>query len=192
LHNAGKPFSWLTTANKKRAISTKDDFTKGTFQRVIDDNNTEVEKVTRVVFCTGKIYYDLLNEKNSLGVKDIALVRVEQIYPLPKNEIVDVINKYTNALQILWVQEEPMNMGAWYFIRNEVPEIPFEGIYRFPSGSPAVGLHELHQREQEEIIGKVFKKCTCELKMPYCGLQCETGKKKIPILKHYNYFKSDK
>jgi 2-oxoglutarate dehydrogenase E1 component len=175
-----------------KAISAKDDFTKGTFQRVIDDNNTDVEKVTRVVFCTGKIYYDLLNEKNSLGVKDIALVRIEQIYPLPKNEMVDVINKYINALQILWVQEEPMNMGAWYFIRNEVPEIPFEGIYRFPSGSPAVGLHELHQREQEEIIGKVFKKCTCELKMPYCGLQCETGKKKIPILKHYSYFKSEK
>lgn len=172
-----------------KAVSTKDDFTKKVFQRVIDDENTEVNHVTRVVFCSGKIYYDLLNEKNALGVKDIAIIRIEQIYPLPKTEMLNLVKKYKNALKILWVQEEPMNMGAWYFIRNELPMIPIEGVYRFPSGSPAVGLHELHQREQDEIIGKVFKKCTCELKNPYCGLQCKTGKEKIPILQQHSYFK---
>jgi 2-oxoglutarate dehydrogenase E1 component len=174
-----------------KAVSLKSDFTNQKFQRVIDDNNVEIDKVTRVVFCSGKIYYDLLNEKNALNVKDIALVRLEQIYPLPSTEILSIIKKYKQALKILWVQEEPMNMGAWYFIKNELPMIPFEGVYRFPSGSPAVGLHELHQREQEEIIGKVFKKCTCHLNNPYCGLQCKTGKEKIPILKQHSYFKSE-
>ncbi len=171
------------------AISGKKEFTDGKFQRVVDDTNNVPEKVTRLVFCTGKIYYDLLKKKNELGAKDIALVRIEQIYPLPVKEVEQIVNKYKNAVKILWVQEEPMNMGAWYFIKNELPNLPIEGVYRFPSGSPAVGLHELHQKEQEEIIGKVFKKCTCELKNPYCALQCKTGKEKLPILHQYKYFK---
>ncbi len=174
-----------------KVVSTKEDFTHRKFQRVIDDSNTIEDKVTRLVFCTGKIYYDLLNEKNSLGVTDIALVRIEQLYPLPAVEILSITKKYKNALKILWVQEEPMNMGAWYFIRNELPMIPFEGLYRSPSGSPAVGLHELHKKGQDEIIGKVFKKCTCHLKNPYCALQCKTGKEKIPILKQASYFKQE-
>lgn len=171
------------------AVSAKKDFTEGEYQRVIDDPNNKTDKVTRLVFCNGKIYYDLLRRKSELKVDDIALIRIEQIYPLPKTEITQLTKKYANALKILWVQEEPMNMGAWYFIKNEMPELPFEGIFRFPSGSPAVGLHELHQQEQDEIIGKVFKKCTCELKNPYCALQCKSGKEKQPILKQHKYFK---
>lgn len=171
------------------AVSAKKDFTDGTFARVIDDENNITDKVTRLVFCNGKIYYDLLRRKNELKANDIALVRVEQLYPLPKPEILDIVKKYKNALKILWVQEEPMNMGAWYFIKNELPELPIEGIYRFPSGSPAVGLNELHQLEQDEIIGKVFKPCTCELNNTYCGLQCKTGKEKQAILQQHKYFK---
>ncbi|MDA3891083.1 MAG: 2-oxoglutarate dehydrogenase E1 component [Salinivirgaceae bacterium] len=174
------------------AVSTKKDFTTGTYQRVIDDQDNNPEKVTRLVLCNGKIYYDLLRKKNELKVNDIAIVRLEQIYPLPKKEIDDLVKKYKNALKIIWVQEEPMNMGAWYFIKNELSELPIEGIYRFPSGSPAVGLHELHQQEQNEIIGKIFKKCTCALKNPYCGLQCKTGKEKLPILQQHKYFKIEK
>jgi 2-oxoglutarate dehydrogenase E1 component len=171
------------------AVSAQNDFTQGSFKRIIDDNDTIPEKVTRLLFCTGKLYYDLLKRKNELGVKDIALVRIEQIYPLPIYEMNQLIQKYSNSLKIIWAQEEPMNMGAWYFIRNEMANIPFEGIFRLPSGSPAVGLHELHHKEQDEIVQKVFKKCTCHLKNPYCGLQCETGRERISILQQYKYFK---
>jgi len=174
-----------------QAVSSVKDFAEGSFQRVIDDTDTIPEKVTRIVFCTGKLYYDLLKEKNSLGVKDIALIRIEQIYPLPVNEIKGLLSKYHQSQKILWAQEEPMNMGAWYFIRNELAPLPIEGVYRTASGSPAVGLHELHQKEQEEIVGKIFKKCTCELKNPYCGLQCKTGKERMPILQQLTYFKME-
>jgi len=172
-----------------QAVSAKIEFIQGSFQRVIDDADTIPDKVTRLVFCTGKIYFDLLKEKNSLGVKDIALVRIEQIYPLPVKEIEALVSKYRNAQKIIWIQEEPMNMGAWYFVHNELTQIDIEGIFRPASGSPAVGLHELHHREQEEIVNKVFKKCTCELKNPYCGLQCQSGKLKDPVLKQHDYFK---
>ena len=171
------------------AISAKSELTNGKYQRVIDDNNNIPDKVTRLVFCTGKIYYDLLRKKNELDVKDIALVRIEQIYPLPKKEIEVIVNKYKQAVKIIWVQEEPINMGAWYFIKNELPKLPIEGICRNASGSPAVGLNELHLREQDEIIGKIFKRCTCELKKPYCGLQCKTGKERQPLLQQHKYFK---
>ncbi|MBI9065966.1 MAG: 2-oxoglutarate dehydrogenase E1 component [Salinivirgaceae bacterium] len=171
-----------------QAVSELKDFSEGKFQRVIDDTDNDSEKVTRLVFCNGKIYYDLLKKKSEYGVKDIAIVRIEQIYPLPKKDIEQIVNKYKNAVKILWAQEEPMNMGAWYFIKNELSNLPIEGITRFPSGSPAVGLNELHHKEQDEIIYKVFKPCTCELKNPYCGLQCKTGKEKLPILHQHKYF----
>jgi 2-oxoglutarate dehydrogenase E1 component len=174
------------------AISTKKDFTEGQFARIIDDTDNKPDEVTRLVFCAGKLYYDLLRRKTELEAKDIALVRIEQIYPLPINEIELVVKKYKNTAKIIWAQEEPMNMGAWYFVRNELPQLPIEGIYRNPSGSPAVGLHELHHIQQEEIIGKVFKKCTCELKNNYCGLQCKTGSEKLPTIQQHNYFKIEK
>lgn len=172
-----------------QVVSSVTDFAVGAFQRVIDDTDTIPEKVTRIVLCTGKLYYDLLKEKNNLGVKDIALIRIEQIYPLPVKEIESLLSKYHQSQKILWAQEEPMNMGAWYFIRNELSPLPIDGVFRTASGSPAVGLHELHQKEQEEIVGKIFKKCTCELQNPYCGLQCKTGKERIPILQQLTYFK---
>ncbi len=174
-----------------QAVSAKSDFTEGKFQRIIDDTNNTVKEVSRVVLCSGKIYYDLLKKKNELNAKDIAIVRIEQIYPLPKKEINDIVTKYKNAIKLIWVQEEPMNMGAWYFIKNELAHLPIEGVTRTASGSPAVGLNELHFIQQEEIIYKIFKPCTCELKHKYCGLQCKTGKERVSILKQHKYFKED-
>ena len=88
----------------------------------------------------------------------------------------------------LWVQEEPENMGAWYFIRNAMKDIEIIPVTRQPSGSPATGLIKLHQISQTEIIDKVFRECTCELLNVYCGLQCMVGKSRKEILKVHYYF----
>lgn len=149
--------------------------TQTAFQEAIDDGNVDNEKVFRVVFCTGKIYYDLLQRKNELEARDLAIVRIEQLYPFPAKQISNILKGYPNAIKWLWVQEEPKNMGAWNFIRDQFSGIPIELVSRLASGSPAVGLSKLHAQEQEEIIGKVFRKCDCELKNNYCGLQCKVG-----------------
>jgi 2-oxoglutarate dehydrogenase E1 component len=161
-------------------ISNLEELQTGTaFQEVIDDGNVDNEKVLRVVFCTGKIYYDLLQRKNELEARDLAIVRIEQLYPFPAKQISNILKGYPNAIKWLWVQEEPKNMGAWNFIRDQFSDVPIELVSRLASGSPAVGLSKLHAQEQEEIIGKVFRKCDCELKNKYCGLQCKVGGQKI-------------
>ena len=172
-------------------ISGIEDFSKGRFQEVIDDKDTDVEKVSRVVFCTGKIYYDLLKRKMELHAQDIALIRIEQLHPFPEKSIDKILNKYHNAILHLWVQEEPENMGAWRYIREEINKVELIPVARLASGSPATGLSGLHEVGQKEIIGKVFKNCTCELKNKYCGLQCEEGKSRKEILKVHEYIDFD-
>jgi 2-oxoglutarate dehydrogenase E1 component len=167
--------------------STIEDLSEGQFQEVIDDDNTNSKEVSRVVFCTGKVYYDLLERKNSLKVDDIALVRLEQIYPFPEKQIEKILSKYSNALQYLWVQEEPENMGAWGFVRDQFKNIPIQLVSRQRSGSPATGLGAIHRTEQDEIVNKVFKPCDCNLNNKYCGLQCVTGKAREEIKKQRDY-----
>jgi 2-oxoglutarate dehydrogenase E1 component len=167
--------------------SNVEDMTDGKFMEVIDDNNTKPGEVTRVVFSTGKIYYDLLERKQDLKADDIALVRIEQLHPFPEKEIKQIIEKYSNALVWLWVQEEPENMGAWNYMRDQIREIPLQVIARLKSGSPATGLSAIHKAEQAEIINKVFKPCTCNLNNKYCGLQCITGKAREDIKKQKDY-----
>lgn len=170
--------------------ATMDDLTTGHFQEVIDCDNNEPETVTRVVFCTGKIYYDLLERKNELDAKNIALVRIEQLHPFPKDAIDAVIKRYPNALLHLWVQEEPENMGAWYYIKDNLRAVELVPVARTKSGSTATGLKGLHKVGQKEIIDKVFRKCTCKLKNDYCGLQCVEGSSRKSILKQH-YFLND-
>jgi len=176
-----------------KCVSTLDDIAAGTFLEVIDDSNTDPSNVLRVVFCSGKIYYDLLDKKELFGATDLAIVRVEQLYPFPLEQIMQVVQKYPNALKWIWVQEEPENMGAWSFIANKLKnKLPVEVVARQESGSPAVGLSKLHFLEQEEIIGKIFRKCTCELNNKYCGLQCEVGKQKSDHKPEHRYFNPSK
>jgi 2-oxoglutarate dehydrogenase E1 component len=161
-----------------KCLSDIDDLTHNGFREVIDDGNTDKDKVLRVVFCSGKIYYDLLERKEHFGARDIALVRIEQLYPFPARQIEQVISSYPAAIKWLWIQEEPQNMGAWNFIRNNLSSVPLELVSRLASGSPAVGLNKIHNQEQQELLGKVFRLCDCELKNKYCGLQCKVGGKK--------------
>lgn len=167
--------------------STIEEMTHGNFQEVIDDTENIPSKVSRVVFCTGKIYYDLLERKNDFKADDIAIVRIEELHPFPEKEVQAIIDKYSNSLLYLWVQEEPENMGAWSYIRDQITNVPIQVIARLRSGSPATGLSAIHKVEQQEIINKVFKPCTCELNHKYCGLQCVTGKARENIKKQKDY-----
>lgn len=173
-----------------KCVSKIDDLATGGFREVIDDSNTDPEKVKRVVLCSGKIYYDLLARKEELDAKDVALIRLEQLHPFPRKQLMEVLKRYPNALLNLWVQEEPENMGPWYYVENQIPELNLVPVARLASASPATGLSGLHVVGQKEIIGKVFKKCHCELKNDYCGLQCVEGKSRAEILKQHKYFES--
>ena len=139
-------------------------------------------------FCSGKIYYDLLARKQKLGVKDIALIRLDQIFPFPEKEINKILKKYRNNMLTLWVQEEPENMGAWYLYQECYEKVEIIPVTRQPSGSPATGFYKLHEISQKEIIDKVFRECTCELLNVYCGLQCVIGSSRKEILKQHYYF----
>ena len=174
-----------------KCISTINDLVEGTFQEVIDDNDVNVDSVTRLVFCSGKIYYDLLERKQELQARNVALIRIEQLHPFPEDKVAAIVKKYASALLTLWVQEEPENMGAWTYIRNKMNEYKIVPVARLASASPATGLAKLHMVGQNEIVNKVFKECHCHKKLPYCNLDCVEGKSREEILKQHYYFTED-
>ena len=135
--------------------SSVDDFTKGGFQEVLDDASVTPVSVKKVLFCSGKIYYDLLDRKNKEQRPDIALIRVEQLYPFPQKQIDALQKKYGKATWF-WVQEEPLNMGAASFLQMNLKSFPFGVISRQASASTATGFQKVHQQEQAEIIQMAF------------------------------------
>ena len=140
-------------------ISDYSEFAEGTrFQEVIDDaaiTKTGAKKVTRILFCSGQVYYDLLAKKREDNRDDVAIVRVEQLYPLPLNQLEAIFKKYSKA-EAYWVQEEPENMGAWRYIYSTYPQRTFIPISRKASASPATGFKSVHDKQQEEIVRKAF------------------------------------
>jgi 2-oxoglutarate dehydrogenase E1 component len=168
--------------------SSLHDLANDRFHEVIDDPDVDIKEVRRLVFCSGKIYYDLLARKSEFEARDVALVRIEQLHPFPTKQVEAIIRKYSNVLLTLWVQEEPGNMGPWRHILHEFRNSTILPVYRQFSGSPATGLYKIHQISQEEIISKVFRKCICDLNRRYCGLQCTDGSLQQQVLKQYNYF----
>ncbi|MBT8235207.1 MAG: 2-oxoglutarate dehydrogenase E1 component [Bacteroidia bacterium] len=142
-----------------RAISAVDELISGHFQEVIDDNTAEVKKVKTLVFCTGKFYYDLLARREEQGRDDVALVRVEQLFPLPTEQLKAILEKYGSAEDIVWAQEEPRNMGAWshilmHFERARKFRVASRRIYASPSAGSGVRSKIRH----EQIIDYVFDK----------------------------------
>ncbi|MEL6252763.1 MAG: 2-oxoglutarate dehydrogenase E1 component [Bacteroidota bacterium] len=139
-------------------VSKVDDFARGTrFQEVIDDTYADPKKVKRVLFCSGKIYYDLLNRQQEEKRKDVAIVRIEQLYPLPVVQLREVIKKYT-GVEYVWVQEEPRNMGPWNFILRVMTDVKLHYIGRKPSPSPATGFYKQHAIQEKAIIDAAFAK----------------------------------
>ncbi len=141
-----------------RCVSPLDDLVKGKFMEVIDDAQAEAGQISRVVLCSGKIYYELLEQKEKDQVNDVALIRLEQLYPLPAIQLEAMKKKYRNATDWIWVQEEPENMGAWSYLLRVVKDIQLKVISRPESASPATGSHHAHDREQKLLIRKVFDK----------------------------------
>ena len=141
----------------RAASSALSDFTQGTFQPVIPDNT--VTNASRVIFCSGRLYYDLLAERARLGEESTAIVRVEQFYPLPAKELTEEANKHPKA-NLLWVQDEPANQGPWPFIAINTLEI-FGGrtlrpVSRRATASPATGNHYVHEEEEKALLMEAF------------------------------------
>ncbi len=142
-----------------KVISTKEEFANGSFQTVYDDTEANAEKVKSLVFCTGKFYYDLLEERENRKRDDVALVRVEQLFPLPKDEMKSIMEKYKNADDIVWAQEEPRNMGAYSFMLLHFEEAKnFRVCSRRFYGSPASGSSVRFKKRHEKVIESVFDK----------------------------------
>ncbi|MDA9555024.1 2-oxoglutarate dehydrogenase E1 component [Pelobium sp.] len=141
-----------------KCVSPLADFTKNKFREVIDDVNVKAAQVKRVLLCTGKIYYDLLEEQEKNSRTDVALVRLEQMYPTPFKQLEKIREKYSQA-EFIWVQEEPENMGAWPFISRVFRKsaFDFDVISRKASSSPATGFAKQHAAEQAEIVTKAFQ-----------------------------------
>jgi 2-oxoglutarate dehydrogenase E1 component len=131
------------------------EFTGGGFQEVIDDVNADAKKTRKVLFCSGKIYFDLLEKKQKDKYDDVAIIRVEQLYPLPLKQLEALYSKYSKATWF-WVQEEPMNMGAASFLKMNLHSINFGVISRQPSASTATGYNKVHVQEQAEIVETAF------------------------------------
>ncbi|WP_017259872.1 2-oxoglutarate dehydrogenase E1 component [Pedobacter arcticus] len=140
-----------------KCVSPLTDFTDGKFQEVIDDKNAKADKVERVLICSGKIYYDLLEEQEKDKRNDVAVVRLEQMYPTPYKQL-DAIKAKYNKAKFIWVQEEPENMGPWPFICRifRKSDFNFEVISRKPASSPATGFAKQHLAEQAAIVAKAF------------------------------------
>lgn len=138
-----------------KCVSNLEDFTKGQFQEVIGDAYADAKKVKRVLLCSGKIYYELLEKQQAEKRKDIAVVRVEQLYPLPEKHLAELFETYKKA-EFCWVQEEPRNMGTWMHLSRY--DLPFAIRYigRRSSASPATGFKKTHDKEQAAIIDESF------------------------------------
>ncbi len=149
-------FSPKSLLRHPKVVSPTSDFTKGGFREIIDDSYVTKKSVKRILLCTGKMYYDLLEEQQAKKIKNIALVRVEQLFPFPKKQFEAILKKY-NTPELVWVQEEPSNMGYWTFMLRTLPEYDLKIISRKPSASPATGYPKVHKEEQANILNNAFK-----------------------------------
>src|SRR5690606_34344866 len=158
--NYRKPLVVFTPKSLLRhplCVSALDELANGGFQTVIDDESADASKVEKVVFCQGKFYYDLLKKKEELNAENVALVRIEQLYPLDKEKINSIIEKYSDKKQLIWAQEEPENMGAWTYLLRKLREVPFEVVSPREAAAPATGSNQKFNSIHNNTINKVFE-----------------------------------
>jgi 2-oxoglutarate dehydrogenase E1 component len=160
-----KPLVVMTPKSLLRhpgCVSAMDELVKGSFQRVISDaSGTPARDIRRILLCSGKVAYELEKRRQELGRTDVAVVRVEQLYPLPRAALERVLAGHAAGTPVVWVQEEPENMGAWRFLRIHFGEklfdkFPFSGVCRQSAASPATGSKKSHDMEQNELLAAAF------------------------------------
>ena len=137
-------------------VSSIEEFTKDQFQPVLDDPAASAKKTKKIIFCSGKIYYDLLSRRDEEKHDDTALMRLEQLYPLPRQNLDTIIKKYSKAQKYLWVQEEPANAGALSYLKQYFDLVPLQYVSREASSTPATGFYKHHNQEQEKILKDAF------------------------------------
>jgi 2-oxoglutarate dehydrogenase E1 component len=163
-----KPLVLMTPKSllrNKDATSPLSDFVKGEFKTVIAEVNPEIvaDKVKRIIACSGKVYYDLVKARAEKKNPDVAIMRVEQLYPFPHKAFAAEMKKYPNVTEVVWCQDEPQNQGAWFFVQHYIHENMAEGqklgyAGRPASASPAVGYAHLHQEQQKALLEQAFGK----------------------------------
>jgi len=158
-------FTPKSLLRNKDATSPLTEFTKGEFRTVIGELNADIDasKVKRVIACSGKVYYDLVKKREEKKAGDVAIIRVEQLYPFPHKAFAAELKKYPNATELVWCQDEPQNQGAWFFVQHYIHENMSEGqrlgyAGRPASASPAVGYAHLHQEQQKALLDQAFAK----------------------------------
>ena len=168
VRNLRKPliiFTPKSLLRNKDATSPVSEFTSGQFQTIIAENNEAVlknaAKVKRIIACSGKVYYDLAKKREEKGLDDVAIIRVEQLYPFPHKAFSAEVKRFSNATEIVWCQDEPQNQGAWFFVQHNIHENMLPGqklgyAGRAASASPAVGYAHLHQDQQKALIDAAF------------------------------------
>jgi 2-oxoglutarate dehydrogenase E1 component len=141
-----------------RAISTPHDFSTGGFMEMLADNAADASRITRVVCCSGKVYYDLAVAREERHADHVALVRMEQLYPFAADQAREILARYPATAEVVWAQEEPRNMGAWRYMREWMQPLledtrrEMRYVGRPESASPASGSGKRHQQEQAEIV----------------------------------------
>jgi 2-oxoglutarate dehydrogenase E1 component len=160
-----KPLVVMTPKSLLRhpsVVSTLDECATGHFQTVIADARpTSPAAVSRILLCTGKVYYDLEKHRGETGRDNVAIFRLEQLYPLRTELLKSLLSQYPEGARVIWVQEEPENMGGWYYLRARFGDklfgrFPFSGVHRAESASPATGSAGAHKREQDELVASAF------------------------------------
>ena len=148
------------------ATSNLDELTSGEFSCVIDDDLKNKKDVKRIIMCSGKVYYDLVKMRDKNDSKDVGIVRIEQLYPFPYDDLEEILTKYENVQEFIWCQEEPLNQGAWFSHRHRIQRVldrfnkgdEVSLVSRPPAAAPAVGLMKLHLQQQEELVKEAMGK----------------------------------
>ena len=146
------------------AVSNIEELTKGQFKCVIDDDIKDQKSVTKVIMCSGKVFYDLVQKRNDKKLNNIAVIRIEQLYPFPYDDLEETLTKYQNVDEFIWCQEEPLNQGAWFSHRHRIQRVLDrlgEGnevnlVSRPAAAAPAVGLMKLHLQQQQDLINEAI------------------------------------
>jgi 2-oxoglutarate dehydrogenase E1 component len=166
-----KPLIVMTPKSLLRhelSVSSLEDLSGGGFARVIGEvDDLPAQQVQRIVFCSGKVYFDLLKGRRKEALRDVALVRIEQLYPFPSEEYQAMLNRYPNAREVVWCQEEPQNQGAWYQIRHRLQELvmgrrPVLYAGRGPAAAPATGIAKIHEIEQQTVVAAALHSTATE------------------------------